>query len=391
VDPDAADRINGAAEHRELALRAARESIVLLKNDGNTLPLSPGIRKIAVIGTDATEARMGGYSGKGNRVVSILDGIRELLPTGTEILYSPGCSRSEKPFVPVPPAAFTHDSAGLIKPGLRAEYFDNISLSGQPVLTRTEPTLQGDCTLFGPGADIPLGWFSARWTGRLNPGFTGNLKIGLEGDDGYRLWLGDSLLIDNWVKASAGCRLADFATIEGKDYSLRLEFFESSGPAKLRLVWDRGITDSLEDVLQYAAYLAEQADVSIVTAGIEEGEFRDRSSLSLPGHQEELIRAVASAGKPLVVVLIGGSAITMNNWIGQVPAIIDAWYPGEAGGRAVAEVLFGQYNPAGRLPVTFPLSVGQLPLVYNHKPTGRGDDYLDLSGKPLFPFGHGLS
>jgi beta-glucosidase len=130
--------------------------------------------------------------------------------------------------------------------------------------------------------------------------------------------------------------------------------------------------------------------VAIVVAGLEEGEFRDRASLGLPGHQDELIRAVSAAGKPTVVVLVGGSAITMP-WLETVGAVIDVWYPGEAGGLAVADVLFGDANPAGRIPITFPIAEGQLPLRYDHKPTGRGDDYLDLTGQPLFPFGFGLS
>ena len=126
-------------------------------------------------------------------------------------------------------------------------------------------------------------------------------------------------------------------------------------------------------------------------AGIEEGEFRDRSSLALPGHQDELISAVAATGTPVVVVLVGGSAITMSPWLDRVAAVIDVWYPGEMGGQAVADVLLGDVNPAGRIPVTFPLNEGQLPLVYNHRPTGRGDDYVDGTGQPLFPFGYGLS
>jgi beta-glucosidase len=111
----------------------------------------------------------------------------------------------------------------------------------------------------------------------------------------------------------------------------------------------------------------------------------------LPGHQEELIQSVAKTGKPMVVVLVGGSAITMDRWIDDVPSILDVWYPGDAGGDAIADVLFGDYNPAGRLPITFPVHEAQLPLYYNHKPTGRGDDYINLTGKPLFPFGYGLS
>jgi hypothetical protein len=154
-------------------------------------------------------------------------------------------------------------------------------------------------------------------------------------------------------------------------------------------VWDAGVrSDSL--AIDAAVAIARRSDVAVIVAGLEEGEFRDRASLGLPGRQEELIRAVAATGKPTIVVLVGGSAVTMP-WLENVQAVVGAWYPGEGGGAAVANVLFGDYNPAGRLPITFPMAEGQLPLRYNHKPTGRGDDYLDLTGQPLFPFGFGLS
>jgi beta-glucosidase len=156
-------------------------------------------------------------------------------------------------------------------------------------------------------------------------------------------------------------------------------------------VWDAGVSDDWRGAIARAARLARASDVAVIVAGIEEGEFRDRASLRLPGHQDELIRAVAATGTPCVVVLVGGSAITMSSWLDRVGAVLDVWYPGEAGGRAVAEVLLGANNPGGRLPITFPVSEGQLPLVYDHKPTGRGDDYVDLTGQPLFPFGYGLS
>jgi beta-glucosidase len=133
------------------------------------------------------------------------------------------------------------------------------------------------------------------------------------------------------------------------------------------------------------------SDVAIVAVGIEEGEFLDRALLGLPGRQEELIRRVSATGVPVVVVLVGGSPVTMTGWMDEVQAIAAAWYPGDEGGNALAQVLFGDYNPAGRLPVTWPVHEGQLPLVYNHKPTGRGDDYINLTGQPLFPFGYGLS
>jgi beta-glucosidase len=159
----------------------------------------------------------------------------------------------------------------------------------------------------------------------------------------------------------------------------------------VKLIWDAGVRNDWRARIDSAVTVARGSDAVIVVAGIEEGEFRDRAFLKLPGHQEELIHNVAALGKPVIVVLIGGSAITMSSWMDEVAGIVHAWYPGEEGGNAVADVVFGDYNPAARLPITFPVWEGQLPLTYNHKPTGRGDDYLDLTGQPLFPFGFGLS
>ena len=216
-------------------------------------------------------------------------------------------------------------------------------------------------------------------------------RIGIEANDGYRLYLDGKLLIDDWQKRSYGSRLANVKLAPGNSHDLRLEYFESTGNARVKLVWDAGVRDDWRGTIDSAVSVARRSQVAVVVAGLEEGEFRDRGLLSLPGHQEELIARVAATGRPTIVVLVGGGAITMSRWLDRVPAVLDAWYPGEVGGRAVADVLFGDYDPAGRLPTTWPMSEGQLPLYYNHKPTGRGDDYLDLTGQPLFPFGYGLS
>ena len=168
-------------------------------------------------------------------------------------------------------------------------------------------------------------------------------------------------------------------------------FFESSGSAWFKLIWNIGLENNWQNKIEEAVSAAKKSDVAIIVAGIEEGEGGDRAFLNLPGKQEELINKVAATGTPVVVVLIGGSAITMHSWMNNVAAIVDAWYPGEEGGNGVADILFGDYNPSGRLPITFPVTEGQLPLTYNHKPTGRNDDYINLTGQPLFPFGFGLS
>jgi beta-glucosidase len=388
VNVDSAVLINGQLSHRQLAREAAAASMVLLKNANGTLPLRKGSVSIAVIGVDAAEARLGGYSGPGVQPVSILDGIRTASGSQNSIRFAAGPGRFD--FTPVVVAPQFLSRPGGVAPGLQAEYFDNNRLANPPRLTRIDPQVDFRWTLSSPGRGIPLDYYSARWTGRLIVPAGGVRRIGIEGNDGYRLWIDGRLLIDKWRKASYRTTLVD-ADLAGGPHDIRIEYFESTGNARLRLVWDHGVPDESDARIREAVSAAEASDVAIVVAGIEEGEFRDRARLSLPGRQEELIAAVSATGKPVVVVLIGGSAITMSRWIDDVDAVIMAWYPGELGGNGVADVLFGDVNPSGRLPITFPIEEGQLPLVYNHKPTGRGDDYLDLTGHPLFPFGYGLS
>ncbi|MEO5568070.1 MAG: glycoside hydrolase family 3 C-terminal domain-containing protein, partial [Gemmatimonadaceae bacterium] len=284
-----------------------------------------------------------------------------------------------------------HVDSGRVVPGLHGEYFDNNALAGAPRLVRADGRLDFGWTLNSPGRGIPFDWYSVRWTGRFMVPKSGVRRLGLEGNDGYRLYLDGKLLIDNWKKQSYRATLAPVQLAPGSVHDIHIEYFESTGNARLKLISDAGVPTDWRRKIDSAVALARRSDVAIVVAGIEEGEFRDRAKLGLPGHQEELIEAVAATGRKTIVVLIGGSAITGGRWMDKVSAILTAWYPGEEGGNAVGDVLFGGYNPAGRLPMTWPIFEGQLPLVYNHKPTGRGDDYVDLTGQPLFPFGFGLS
>ncbi len=394
VDPEQAAVWNGHPAHRALAKKAALESIVLLQNDRSVLPFSPSVRSIAVIGPDAAEARLGGYSGPGNEPVSILQGIRERAGEQVRVQYAGGCPRREQQVVTVPESALSCTLDGRVQPGLRGAYFANVDWAGEPALVRRDPQIQFQWTLFSPDPErLSYDFYSVRWTGSITAPEAGLFQIGIDGNDGYRLYLDGQLLIDNAVKRTRQTKLAGFHFEKGRAYDLRIEYFEPTGNAWFRLVWTVGVPapDVQTESIRAAASLAAVSDVAVVVAGIEEGEFMDRADLRLPGRQEELIEQVAATGKPVIVVLVGGSAVTMQRWIGRVQGILAVWYPGEAGGQAVAEVLFGDYNPAGRLPVTFPVSEGQLPLVYIHKPTGRGDDYMDLTGKPQFPFGFGLS
>ena len=234
-------------------------------------------------------------------------------------------------------------------------------------------------------------FYSVRWTGKLKAPESGSFKIGIDGNDGYRLYLEGQLVLDNWTKRSRQVSLVEFTFEAGREYDLMIEFYEPVGNAWFRLIWNIGVVDDQSVEIEKAVQLAKKSDVVVLAVGIEEGEFLDRAYLKLPGRQEELILKVAATGTPVVVLLVGGSAITMSHWMDQVESIVQLWYPGEAAGQAVAELLLGDFSPAGRLPITFPVFEGQLPLVYNHKPTGRGDDYMNLTGQPLFPFGFGLS
>ncbi len=392
VNPDEAKSHNGTQDHRLLAEKAALESIVLLKNESNILPFEKDLSSIAVIGSDAVEARLGGYAGPGNKPQSILEGIREIIPKSTKIYYSAGCGRESIEFKTISPKYLHHQTNGEKITGLKGEYFNNSELSGVPALTRIDHQVDFRWTLFSPDqSTINYDYYSARWTGTLTSPKSGMINIGIKGDDGYRLYIDNELILDNWRKQTVSQKTVPYYFQEGQEYSIQLEFYETVGNVWFRLIWNAEGRQDWNSQIDESVALAKKSEKIIICAGIEEGEFRDRAYLSLPGHQEDLIKAVAALGKPTVVVLVGGSAITMSNWVNEVGAILDVWYPGDAGGSALAKVLFGEYNPAGRLPVTFPQHESQLPLYYNHKPTGRGDDYINLTGKPLFPFGFGLS
>jgi beta-glucosidase len=380
VLPESAAAIAASPAARTLARDAARASLVLLRNERGTLPIRADVRSVALIGPDAADARLGGYTIEGAPGQSMLDGLRARL--GDRVRHVPGPGRQRTGPAVVPKEAFV---------SLRGEYFDNIVLAGLPRASRRDPQIDFRWTFNEPAEGVSSEWYSVRWTGSFRAPAGGVRRLGVEGNDGYRLFLDGKLLIDNWRKQSYRTTLVPAALAAGSTHVIRLEYFESAGNARVRLVWDAGPPDDQEARIDSAVALARRSEVAVVVAGIEEGEFRDRASLALPGRQEELILRVAATGTPTVVVLVGGSAVTMSPWIDRVGSVLMAWYPGGEGGDAIADVLLGDTSPAGRLPVTFPLAEGQLPLSYFHMPTGRGDDYVDLTGAPAFPFGFGLS
>lgn len=389
VDPGKAESANDSKESRALARQAGREAMVLLRNERNVLPLRSNLKSIAVIGSCADSVLLGDYSGYGMDVVTLLQGIKNAVPAGTTVSYNKGCDVGFASLPPIPAACLRPPEGKPGEHGLRGEYFDNQTFSGKPKIVRIDPQINFTWAMGSPDTVIPRDNFSVRWTGKIIAPSTGTYRLGASTDDGVRLWVDGKLLIESWFDRGATLDLATIKFEAGREYDLRIDYYENTGWSYAGLVW-QPVTDT--DPLRDAAVnAAKGADVAVVAAGIIEGEGYDRSHLELPGSQEQLIKAVAATGTPTVVVLYNGSAVTMNNWVNDVAAVLEAWYPGEEGGNAVADVLFGAFSPGGKLPLTFPQYVGQVPLYYNHMPTGRGNDYCDLSGEPLYPFGHGLS
>lgn len=374
--------------HKPLAEKAAVESFVLLQNNKETLPVSSGAKKIALIGTDAADARLGGYSGPGNNKVSILQGMKNFTrDKNIEILYAKGITWDIKEFKTVPSDLLSFEN----KKGLQGLYFSNSSLKGSSAFERQDEQINFKWTLYSPDPEtLQPDHYSIRWTGKLKAPDQGKYQLGLRGNDGFRLYFNGKLIVDQWEKLGYSTKTAAVELVKDQKYDIVIEFRENRGEANIELIWNYGIENYQKD-FDDALKIAQNADHVIITAGIHEGEFQDRSSLSLPGNQEKFIQEVSKLNKPVTVVLVGGSAIKTTHWKDKAGAILEVWYPGEEGGNAVAKVLLGKENPSGKLPITFPAEEGQLPLTYNHHPTGRGNDYYDLSGEPLYPFGFGLS
>ncbi|NAZ29534.1 MAG: beta-glucosidase [Caldivirga sp.] len=387
VNPEEA-KVIGSEEHRQLALEAARKAIVLLKNDG-TLPIDKGkVKSIALIGPFADEVRLGGYSAVPRRVITPLEAFRN---RGVNVTHAKGCIADMDPDYPIPTRYLT-PMGEPGRRGLRGEYFNNPNLEGEPVGVRVDAPWEGffrlDLGYDPPYPGLDPGKYSVRWMGYITPPATGTYEFKVYASGGgFRLFVDGKLLIDSWGVVSNMPKSATISLEGGRQYEVRLEYGRLNyGYAYIKLGWDL-VDDSM---IREAVEAAAKADVAVVFAGIIEGEQRDRAWLRLPRCQERLIEEVLKVNRNTVVVLTTGSPV-VGDWMLKVPAIVEAWYPGEMGGEAIAEVLLGEYNPGGKLPVTWPMHEGQEPLYYFTKPSGRVYDYVNMPSTPLFPFGHGLS
>jgi beta-glucosidase len=409
--------MNQSRPNDQLALRAAQSSIVLLKND-QLLPLSRDIGTVAVIGPTADDvmALLGNYYGTPASPVTVLQGIRAAVGAKTKVLYSRGADlvegREEPRAAPAIDPEYLRPSRDSSAHGLKGEYFSGRDFAGEPLLTRTDARVSFRWDRGSPTDDLvaqgqlpadkalPNDNFCIRWTGQLLPPSTGRYEIAVGADDGFRLFIDGKLIIDNWQINSRMQSKSAFLDLQaGRAYDIKLEYFENIRDAEVRLAWRLpGAKPPFEEALD----AAKAADVVVFVGGLTgdvEGEEMkvsypgfaggDRTDLRLPSTQEKLLEAIRATGKPVVLVLTTGSALAVDWAKEHLPAILVAWYPGQRGGNAVADVLFGGTNPAGRLPVTFYKASEKLPAFDDYNMRGRTYRYFE--GEPLFPFGYGLS
>ena len=368
-------------EHRKLALEAARKSIVLLKNESGILPINASVAKIALIGpaVDDSEGLLGNYNGFSRRHVTPLEGIQRQFQGKADVRYELGATYTSQSFSLVP--------TSVLGSGLTAEYFDNRGFRGEPVVKRIEPRPMPQPGVPDPALSaVPLRGYSVRWTGALHPPFNGDYTLAVRGS-GARVFLDDKELTQS-----------DRATLQfGGSYKLRIEW-SPQGSVGLRLFW----IPPAEPLLAAAVEAVKNSDVAVAFVGLNpnlEGEEMrvnipgfsggDRTTLDLPEPQEQLVRAAIATGKPVIVVLASGSALSVTNAAEHAAAVLETWYTGEEAGTAIAETLAGLNNPAGRLPVTFYRSVDQLPPFDDYNMHGR--TYRYFRGDPLWGFGYGLS
>jgi len=374
--------------HQNIAEKIARESFVLLKNRDHMLPLSKDLHTIAVIGPSAAQANYGDYSHHQENGVSLLQGLKEKLPD-VKILYEKGCDFLGTIVHSFPMEMFRDEDGN---PGLTGRYYNGPVPGGEPVLKRTDPRIDFNWTIFNPdGTLFPVTFgeqgFSVVWTGTLKSeeGFRGLMGFGAE--DSMRLYIDGELILDCWGENRFQDRVVPFTLEPGRAYDLRVEFSNDQKGALLRF-------GSMEDPdFSAATEAARKAQVAIVCVGDNgetSGENFDRISLDLPGNQLDLVKAIYGTGTPVVLVMQSGRPVSCTWEHKNIPAILQCWFPGERGGYAIADTLFGDNNPSGRLPITFPRHVGQVPCHYTRRP-GGGRKYIDMSWMPLYPFGYGLS
>jgi beta-glucosidase len=387
-------------QHVALALEAARESMVLLENNG-ILPFSKEVKNVAVIGPNAddTEVLLGNYNGYSRNPVTPLRGIMEKL-SGARVIYAQGCALAGGlPYFTAVPSRVLFTDSSMSRNGLSAKYYNNPEWAGDPVHSRVDSLVDFVWWNEAPFAGMDPAHFSVEWTGVICVSESGNYALGAESFPGFSLVFDGKELISRNQDHHPG-KVYEFVYLQaGKSYPLSLRYYQKETEyAIMRLLWDAPGRQLKQEAIQVAS----ASDLVILCMGLSpslEGEemkvrvkgFKDgdREDIQLPASQVELIKAIARLNKPTVLVLLNGSAVSFDNEIKSLPAILEAWYPGQEGGTAIADIIFGDYNPGGKLPITFYRSIDQIPAFDNYDMQGK--TYRFFRDTPLYPFGYGLS
>jgi beta-glucosidase len=391
--------VNCSDYNNTLSRIAAQKSIVLLKNQNNILPLSREIKTIAVIGPNADnfEALIGNYNGIPKDPVTILTGIRNKLTPETKIIYAEGSDLAEGIHnLTVIPSRYLQTPDG--RQGAYGEYFSNREMNGEPSFTRTDDRIDFYWEHLSPRLDLPDDDFGVRWTTYLMPPLSGTYVLGGWGSSGYEILLDGKTIISERNEHHAFHKEYSAGLQAGRKYKIEVLYRNYAGDADMKLLW----TPPRPNLIGEAVTAAKEADAIILVLGLSqrlEGEEMpiriegflggDRTNLNLPAIQEQLLDAVAGTGKPVIVVLMNGGALSVNTAQEKAASILLAGYPGQQGGNALADVLFGDFNPAGRLPVTYYKSIDQIPAFENYDMAGK--TYRFFEQEPLYPFGYGLS
>ncbi|PCI06549.1 MAG: glucan 1,4-alpha-glucosidase [Flavobacteriaceae bacterium] len=424
--------VNNSEAHNKMALTMAQKSMTLLKNDG-LLPLNKKkIKSIAIVGPNGNSvpALYANYNGIASNPITVIEGIKRALHKSIKISYNMGVplvfdkgTPEKYTIIDASNLSFVNKN-GKKKKGLKGAYFNNIKLANKPVFSRIDALLNFNWegspnqTELSQGIILkeqflPKDNFSVRWQGKLLAPKTGQFNLGLIADDGCRLWINNKLVADGWTDHGMELFMGKVSMEKGQYYDVKIEYYEKTQGAGIKFVWEVPGTTIKESAVAMTQLSEEtlkdvkNADVAVFVGGLDaswEGEEMggrthidgfykgDRTKIELPKVQVQAIRQMLKTGTPVVLVLMAGSAIALDGLESELEAVLMGWYPGQRGGDAIADVLFGDYNPAGRLPVTFYKNTAELPDFsdYNMR-AGKGFTYRFYKGKALFPFGHGLS
>lgn len=389
-----------APEHKALALKMAQQSIVLLKNDNNTLPLKKSLKKIVVVGPNADNkiSVLGNYNGTPSKVVSLLEGIKNKVGSEVELVYEKAINFTNDTLLVINNnvnSKFNYDG----KPGVKAEYFTNEKLEGSPVVTQMEKDID-HFWLEGqePVAGVPSSHYSIRFTTSITADKDEIINFEVEGDDGYRVLVNDKLATEAWTRNRWGAKQFKLPVQKDSTYKIVVEYYQNEWNAFIRLkagnyektdfaVLTNKYKDA--DVIIYAGGISPQLEGEEMPVNMPGFNGGDRTSIELPKVQTAFMKALQATGKPVVFVMMTGSAIAIPWENENIPAIVNAWYGGQSAGTAIADVLFGDYNPAGRLPVTFYKGDADLAGFSDYNMDNR--TYRYFKGEALYPFGYGLS